>query len=218
MIVNSRAVVVPLIALLLAWTAPATSADEPALRLTASVTAAEAAPLTIELLRWSTDAERAPLLAALTAPPPAAARGDAAPAAARQGGRGGRGGRGPAAPLSPAARLSAAVKAAPTVGFIWGDGPTGYAIKYAWRDTTSGAPGRVVLVTDRRIGAHWPSWPQATAAAPDAEFTLLEMRLNSSGAGEGKASLTAGTVVDAAAQTLALDGYAAAPVLLRVTP
>ena len=51
----------------------------------------------------------------------------------------------------------------------------------------------------------------------DADFTVIEMRIDGKGIGEAKTSLTAAVVVDAAAKTLALDGYAAAPVLLKVT-
>jgi hypothetical protein len=43
------------------------------------------------------------------------------------------------------------------------------------------------------------------------------MRIDGKGVGEGKTSLAAAVVIDAAAQTLALDGYDAAPVLLKVT-
>jgi hypothetical protein len=195
-------------------------ADEPALTLRATVVGgAAAAPLTIELLRWTTDSERAPLLAAMSAPPPppaAAAGTAAAPAGGRAAGRGGRGGRGGAAPLSPAARLSAAIAAAPTVGFVWGDGPTGYSIKYAWRSPAAGGQERIVLATERRVGSHATSWPASPGAAADAEFTVIEIRIDGKGAGQGKASPWAGVVVDAAAKTLALDGYATAPVLLEV--
>jgi hypothetical protein len=49
-------------------------AAEPALTLHANAAAGADVPITIELVRWSTDAERAPLLAALApAPAPAAA-------------------------------------------------------------------------------------------------------------------------------------------------
>jgi hypothetical protein len=192
------------------------SADDPTLKLRAVRVGAAAteAPLTIELFRWSTDAERAPLLAALSAPPPAPPVSVAAPAG--RAGRGGRGGRGPAPPLSRSARLTAAVKAAPTFGFIWGGGPTGYSIKYAWHSTASDGTERIVLVTDRRLGAHQPPWPQGSAAAGDADFTVIEARLDGRGRGEGKTSLTAAVVVDAAAKTLTLDAYAAAPALLEV--
>jgi hypothetical protein len=205
-----------------------TFADGHVLKLTASVmgTGAPTAPLTIELFRWSTDGERAPLLAALAAPPPAPP--SVAPAApAGRAGRAGRGGRAPAPPPSPLQRLTTAIKAAPTVGFIWSDGPTGYSIKYAWRASSPNAAERIVLVTERRLGANAASWPASAMAAADvsatalakaeAEFTVVEMRIDGKGIGEAKSSLTSPVVVDAAANTLAIDKYADAPVLLKVT-
>jgi hypothetical protein len=187
--------------------------EEPALTLRATVAgAATATPVQIEVLRWSTDGERAPLLAALAPPPPAPA--PAAPAAGGRGGRG-RGGRGNAAPLSAAARFTAAVKAAPTVGFIWGDGPTGYALKYAWRAAAADGQERIVLVADRRVGAHATSWP-SIAHVEDADFTLIELRLDARGSGVGKAVSTPAMTADAAAQALGLDGYATVPVLFEV--
>jgi hypothetical protein len=210
--------------------AGALAGEELALKVRAAVVGSSEAPLTIELYRWSTDGERAPLLAAPSTPPqgppapadpaaPAAGRGaPAAPGAAGRGGRGGRGGgRGGGQPQSPAARLTTAIKAAPTIGFIWGAGPTGYSIKYAWRSASSDGQERVVLATDRRLGAHSASWPAATGAAADAEFTVVEMRIDGKGLGEAKTSLTSTVVVDATSKTLALDAYADAPALLKVT-
>jgi hypothetical protein len=205
-------------ALLIAFTLalPAVAAEGPALTLHANAADGTDVPLTIELFRWSTDAERAPLLAALVPAPQTAASVSAGPAGAA--GRAGRGGRGSATPPpTPVARLTTAVKAAPTIGFIWGAGVTGYSIKYAWRTTDRAAGERIVLVTDRRLGAHVPHWAAAAGGATDAEFTLIEMRVDAKGDGEGKASLATNVVVDAAAQTLALDGYATAPTLLRVS-
>ena len=176
------------------------------------VPSATGGSLTVTVSRWSTDAERAPLLTALSAPPPPP---PAAPAAGgRAAGRGGRGGRGSAPPPTPIERLAAAVKVAPTLGYVWGDGVTGYSIKYAWR---SPASDRIVLVTDRRLGAHAPEWGLPAAPPLEPEFTVIELRLDGTGAGEGKASLSTAVVVDAAASTLALDRFAAAPVLLKVT-
>jgi hypothetical protein len=68
-----------------------------------------------------------------------------------------------------------------------------------------------VLVTDRRLDASPPESPTA------GEFTVIEMLIDTKGIGEAKTSLTTAVVVDAAAQTLALDGYRAAPALLKVT-
>lgn len=202
-------------------------ADATALKLRATVIGAAGADsaLTLELSRWSTDAERAPLVGALSAPspapPPAAGaaggRAAAADAASARGGRAARGGRGTAPPSSPLARLTAAIKAAPTIGYIWSAGITGYSIKYAWRAATPDGGDRVVLVTDRRLGANATSWLPVSGGPADAEFTVLEMRLDGSGVGEAKASLTTAVAVDAAAKTLALDDYGSAPALLKVT-
>jgi hypothetical protein len=209
-----------------------TFADGPALTLKAIVigdafapgasapkAGAQTAQMTIELFRWSTDVERAPLLAALSAPPPQPTAAAAAPAG--RAGRAGRGGRAAAPPPSPLERLTGAIKAAPTVGFIWGDGPTGYSIKYAWRSASPNAPERVVLVIDRRLGANATSGvfteTVTKAGATDAEFTVVEMRIDGKGVGEAKSSLTSPVVVDAAANTLALDKYSEAPVLLKVS-
>ena len=192
--------------------------DPAALSLRASVNGATGAgALTITLSRWSTDAERAPLFKALSAPAPAPPPAPAAPPAA--GGRAGGRGRGapPPLPPSPSARLSAAIKAAPTLGYIWTDGVTGYSIKYAWRSPATDGMERIVLVTDRRLNSHAPDWTPASASAGDADFTLIEMRLDDRGAGEGKTSLTTGVIIDTAANTLALDGYAAAQPLLKVS-
>jgi hypothetical protein len=186
--------------------------DTAALRLRVTIpSAADAGALTITLSRWSTDAEREPLLTAFAAPPPPPV---APPAAAAAAGRG-RGRGAPPPPPSPFAKLSAAITAAPTLGYIWTDGVTGYSIKYAWRSTED--QGRIVLVTDRRLDSHAPRLAPASGPAADADFTVIEMRLDAQGAGEGKTSLTAGVAIDTAAKTLALDGYAAAPALLKVT-
>jgi len=192
----------------------AATADAPALSLRATVIGvAPDVPLTITLFSWPTETERAPLLTALSAPARAAA-----PAAPPAGGRGGRGGRGRASLPAPGplARLTAAVKAAPTFGFIWGDGVTGYSIKYAWHSLADGTE-RIVLVTDRHLGASAADWAPLPGAAVDSDFTLIEMRIDARGVGEGKASLGTNVGVDASTRTLALEGYATAPTLLKVT-
>src|SRR4029450_10387094 len=96
------------------------AAEGPALTLHARAAAAGAStgPITIELFRWSTDSERAPLVAALSAPtPPPAAPAAPAPGrgAGRAGGRGARGGRAAAGapPVTPAPRLHASLTTQP---------------------------------------------------------------------------------------------------------
>ena len=115
------------------------------------------------------------------------------------------------------ARLTSAIKAAPTVGVIWGGGPTGYSIKYAWRSASPDGRERLVFVTDRRLGAHVLPSPPAAGAAADSDWTVIEARIDGKGAGEAKTSLGSGIVVDATAKTLAVESYDAAPVQLKVS-
>ena len=166
------------------------------------------------------------MVAALTpsAPVTAAARvaGAAAPAgrdgAAGRGGRGaGRGGRGGAAgPSNPIAALTAAIDKAPTLGYIWTREITGYAIKYAYQVSLTDGGERIVLATNRRLGGYSPAWnPVGAPAVTDYEFTLIEIRLDARGRGEGKTSVTTKVVVDNEARTVALENYAATPALLQ---
>jgi hypothetical protein len=181
-------------------------------------------PVKIRLMRWSTDEERGPIVATLNPAPAdatAAATGPAAPAAGRGAGRGGRGrggrGRGaPAVPLTPTAALTAAIGRAPTVGYIWTTDVTGYSIKYAYHASSPGGGERIVLATDRRLGAYSPAWRlDAPKAAPDYEFTLVEIHLDAKGTGEGKTSLTTKVVPDNEARTLALDNYPGTAAILE---
>jgi hypothetical protein len=193
-------------------------------------------PVRIRLMRWSTDEERGPIVAALN---PAPADDGAATNAtsttsttsttgARGAGRGGRGrggrGRGaPAAALTPTAALTAALGRAPTVGYIWTTDVTGYSIKYAYHASSPGGGERIVLATDRRLGAYSPAWKLAAPAGTEAsakepadyEFTFVEIHLDAKGTGEGKTSLTTKVVPDNEARTVALDNYAATPAILE---
>ncbi|HEY3044839.1 MAG TPA: hypothetical protein VGJ39_12480, partial [Vicinamibacterales bacterium] len=149
--------------------------------------------------------------------------------AAGRGGRGGAGrGRGDAAPLNPIAALTAAIGRAPTIGYIWTNDVTGYSIKYAYHAPLPDGGERIILATDRRLGAYSAGWKPVAApgaealakAAPptDYEFTVIEIRLDSKGLGEGKTSLTTKVIVDdnvPGAKTVALDDYAAAPAILK---
>jgi hypothetical protein len=153
-------------------------------------------------------------------PPPAAGAGAGA-AAARGGGAagrggGGRGGRGgDAAPLTPIQVFTAALQKAPTIGYLWTNDVTGYSIKYAWHATQPDGTERIVLATDRRLGAYSPAWTLRAGGSPtDYEFTVLELRLDPKG-GEGKSSLTTKISADNETKQLSLENYATAPAILQ---
>lgn len=176
-------------------------------------------PVKITILRWSTEDERRPIVTALAAPPvqPSEVAQNAARAGAGRGrGAAGRGrGRGGAAlaPLTPIAAFTAALGRVPTVGYLWTNDITGYSIKYAWHASLPGGTERIVLVSDRRLGAYTDAWKTSTPAT-DYSFTLIELRAGPKGLIEGKTSLADKIVVDADAKTVALDNYAAAAVSL----
>jgi hypothetical protein len=184
----------------------------------------------INILRWSTDEERNALVVAMNPPPPVttapeasaergrggAGRGGAGAAGGR--GRGGRGDAGAnAAPPKPLAALTAAIEKAQTIGYLWmGDSNIGYAIHYAYRTSMPDGGQRIILAANRRLGEADASWkPAPPATATDYDFTVIEVRLDAKGLGEGKASINTKVVADADAKTIALDNYAATPVLLK---
>ena len=110
--------------------------------------------------------------------------------------------------------MTTAIGNAPTVGYIWTDEVVGYSLKYAQRIPFSDGGERIILVTDRRLGGYTNSWkPTGTAAPTNYEFTLVELRLDAKGAGEGKTSLTTKVVADSAEKALVLEDYSGTPVM-----
>jgi hypothetical protein len=117
-------------------------------------------------------------------------------------------------------QLLEALKAAPSAGYIWTSESLGYSLRYTFKTTLPNGGERIIVATDRPLGA-WSrtAWKaSASKGAKDAkepQLTLIEIRLNRQGRGEGKMSLAGRIVADADGNTLALDNYAGAPVLLK---
>jgi hypothetical protein len=104
----------------------------------------------------------------------------------------------------------------PEAGYFWTSEVTGYIIRYAYRDTLPGGGSRITLLTERRLGGSGGSWRLAPPVTPNNyQFTLIELRLPAKGAGEGKASLSGTVRVDPETKGMALENYAALPVVLR---
>jgi len=101
------------------------------------------------------------------------------------------------------------------IGYIWTNEVTGYAIKHALRLSSSDGGDRIILATNRRIGANALSWTPASATATAYEFTLVEIRLRSGGSGEGKTSLTTSIALDG---DPGRSGWKTMPPLLRCWP
>jgi len=171
--------------------------------------------------------------AAPAANAPEAAAGGAAAAGAGAGGGGGRGGGGggrggggrggggaaPAADAvrpTPEAALAAALQAGKTVGYLWSSESAGYSLRYAYRVKQPDGGERIIIATERRLGSWNNSWkPAGNASAPEYEFSVIELRLNAKGLGEGKASITGKVAIDSSVNSIALDNYAASPVIFK---
>jgi hypothetical protein len=208
------------------------SESGPMLRFTATTANVTGAPdnIRIDLFRWSTEEERDKLMAAWELKPEAIARGRGAAGrggsarggagaarAGRSGARAGRGGGrgGPsAAPPTPEGELAQALKEASTIGYLWSSEAAGYAIRYAGKVALPDGSDRIVLLTDRRLGEANGLWRAPDATAPSAyDFSVIELRVNAKGSGEGKLSLSGKVAPDAAAGIVALTDYDSLPVV-----
>jgi hypothetical protein len=169
--------------------APSKPAPEPfKIAQTFTATTVNLAPggaesVSISIARWSTDADRDRLAAALTAKAEAGFQGDLA--------------------------------YMDTLGYIWTNETLGYPIRYAHRVTMPDGTERILVATDRRLGAWSSTWKSAAQGAPDYPFTVIELRIPRRGPAEGKMSLAAKIVAEPEGKVIALENYAAAPVLLK---
>jgi hypothetical protein len=110
-------------------------------------------PITIELLQWSTDADRDRLASVL------AWYGEK--------------------------EVAGALK---TVGYLWTSASAGYSIRYAYRIPGADGGQRIILLTDRKLGAWSPeAWKPTAAATPDPNsFSVIELRVNRAGQAKEK--------------------------------
>jgi hypothetical protein len=191
---------------------------EPILRFSATTDNVAGAPdsIRIDLLRWSTDMEREQLVSAwnMTGAPASPGRGSGR-------GRAGRGGRGAVAPAegstpaTPESTLALALKQVPTVGYLWSSEVAGYAIRYAGKVPGANGVDRILLITDRRLGRTNDLWKPVSGTPSAYDFSVIELRVNAKGEGEGKISLVGKVVLEPAAKIVAPEDYNALPVVLK---
>jgi len=205
-------------ALLLAET-PSASDSKGALHLTAKLVNVQGAPdsIRIDVLRWSTEDERSRLLSAWELKSAPAGGGRGAGKGAAKAGKGAAKGPAPAAApteaLVPEVELARALQEATTVGYLWSSELSGYALRYAGRTVAGDGSQRIVLLTQRRLGALNQRWNPANGTQNKNEFSVVELRLNAQGQGEGKASLTGKITQDPAVKIVALENYQSLPVV-----
>jgi hypothetical protein len=88
----------------------------------------------------------------------------------------------------------------------------GWTLHYAWHTPTDEGGHRIVLATDRYV-----TFEEARSSARtlDYPFTLMEIRLNKDGEGEGKASIATKISFDKKRNTMELENYTIEPVRLN---
>jgi hypothetical protein len=214
--------------------APASQpAAGPILSFTATTAHVMGAPdaIRIDLMHWSTDQQREQLMsawemkgaaggtgraasgraAAAVADDPSLAGNDAPLAAAPPG----RARPRAAGPSTPEDSLALALKQASTVGYLWSSEVAGYALRYAGKVTAPDGSERIILITDRRLGKINEKWtPDEPGAAANYDFSVIELRVNAKGEGEGRISLTGKVAPDTVAKILTPENYASLPVVL----
>ena len=99
----------------------------------------------------------------------------------------------------------------PRIGYFRTPDSIGWDIHFAQK--TPGADGgeRITLITDRRI-SFWEASRQPRSF--DYPFTVIEMRLNKDGEGEGKMTIATKIIADKTSNTIVLENYELQPVQL----
>jgi hypothetical protein len=110
------------------------------------------------------------------------------------------------------ALLKALQKVKPRVGYIRTPNSLGYDLQYAYRFVNSDGTSRIVIGTDRPIN-FWEASRQPRTM--DYPFTIIEMRLDAKGEGEGR--MAAGTKISKSkdGKTIELENYGISPVALN---
>jgi hypothetical protein len=108
-------------------------------------------------------------------------------------------------------KLLDALQDMPRVGYFRTPGSLGLDIHFARHTPGKDGGQRVVIVTDRRI-AFWEAANQTRSA--EYPFTVIELRLNNDGEGEGKLSIATKIIADKENNIITLENYDIQPVML----
>jgi len=100
----------------------------------------------------------------------------------------------------------------PKVGYIRTPTGLGWDLHYAERSPSPDGGERVVLATDRPLSFVESANQLRTVDYP---FTIIELRVNAQGEGEGKMSVATKIVAGKESRTIVLENYGTQPVLLQ---
>ena len=102
------------------------------------------------------------------------------------------------------------------MGYLWSSEVAGYALRYAGKVTGPDGVERIILITERRLGTTNDRWKPVGPGVPSTYgFSVIELRVDSKGEGEGKISLIGKVTPDSAAKIVAPENYGELPVVLK---
>lgn len=100
----------------------------------------------------------------------------------------------------------------PRIGYIRTPGRLGYDLRFARKVRDEEGGERITIITDRYI----TMWEAANRPRTiDYPFTVIELRVNKAGEGEGKLSLFTKIEADRRNNTIVLENYGTQPVMLK---
>ena len=108
-------------------------------------------------------------------------------------------------------KLLDTLQSLPRVGYFRTPDSIGWDIHFARKMPGTDGGERITLITDRRIG-FWEASRQPRSF--DYPFTVIELRLNRDGEGEGKMSVATKIIPDKENNIVTLENYGTQPVLL----
>ena len=108
-------------------------------------------------------------------------------------------------------KLLDALQEMPRMGYIRAPGSIGWDIRFARHMPAPEGGERIVLVTDRRMGFREVANRHRSVDYP---FTVIELRLQKNGEGEGKVSVATRIIADKANKVVTLENYDIQPVML----
>jgi len=108
-------------------------------------------------------------------------------------------------------KLLDALQDMPRMGHFGAPGNLSWDIHFARKAALPDGGERVLLITDRRI-SFWEETSQPRSI--DYPFTVIELRLNRDGEGEGKMSIATKVIVDKDKNMVTLENYETQPVRL----
>ena len=108
-------------------------------------------------------------------------------------------------------KLLDTLESLPRMGYFGATGNLGWDIHFARRTALPDGGERVVLITNRRVSFREEVRQPRSIDYP---FTVIELRLNADGEGEGKMSIATKVIMDKERNTVTLENYETQPVQL----